>query len=86
MMSKLTHIDQTGAANMVDVGAKDETERQAVAEGSVRMNLETLALILEGNAAKGDVIGAARLAGIMAAKKTADLIPLCHPPVSYTHL
>ena len=79
MTSKLTHIDQTGAANMVDVGAKDETERHATAEGSVRMKPETLALILEGNAAKGDVIGAARLAGIMAAKKTADLIPLCHP-------
>nr|WP_196108772.1 MULTISPECIES: cyclic pyranopterin monophosphate synthase MoaC [unclassified Ochrobactrum] len=79
MASKLTHIDQSGAANMVDVGSKDETERQAVAEGSVRMKPETLALILEGNAAKGDVIGTARLAGIMAAKKTSDLIPLCHP-------
>lgn len=75
MASKLTHIDQTGAANMVDVGAKDETERLATAEGSVKMKPETLALILEGNAAKGDVIGVARLAGIMAAKKTADLIP-----------
>lgn len=79
MVSKLTHIDQSGAANMVDVGSKDETERQAAAEGSVRMKPETLALILEGNAAKGDVIGASRLAGIMAAKKTSDLIPLCHP-------
>ncbi|KAB2718432.1 cyclic pyranopterin monophosphate synthase MoaC [Brucella intermedia] len=79
MVSKLTHIDQSGAANMVDVGSKDETERQAVAEGSVRMKPETLALILEGNAAKGDVIGTARLAGIIAAKKTSDLIPLCHP-------
>ncbi|HHV68232.1 cyclic pyranopterin monophosphate synthase MoaC [Brucella intermedia] len=79
MVSKLTHIDQSGAANMVDVGSKDETDRQAVAEGSVRMKPETLALILEGNAAKGDVIGTARLAGIMAAKKTSDLIPLCHP-------
>lgn len=79
MVSKLTHIDQSGAANMVDVGSKDETERQAVAEGSVRMKPETLALILEGNAAKGDVIGTARLAGIMAAKKTSDIIPLCHP-------
>ncbi|MGU3400838.1 cyclic pyranopterin monophosphate synthase MoaC [Brucellaceae bacterium D45D] len=75
----LTHIDQTGAANMVDVGAKDETERQAIAEGFVRMRGETLALIVAGNAAKGDVIGTARLAGIMAAKKTAELIPLCHP-------
>ena len=79
MASKLTHIDQSGAANMVDVGSKDETERQAVAEGSVRMKPETLALILEGNAAKGDVTGTARLAGIMAAKKTSDLIPLCDP-------
>ncbi|HCH72152.1 MAG TPA: cyclic pyranopterin monophosphate synthase MoaC, partial [Ochrobactrum sp.] len=79
MVSKLTHIDQSGAANMVDVGSKDETDRQAVAEGSVIMKPETLALILEGNAAKGDVIGTARLAGIMAAKKTSDLIPLCHP-------
>ncbi|NKB83664.1 cyclic pyranopterin monophosphate synthase MoaC [Ochrobactrum grignonense] len=79
MAAKLTHIDQTGAAHMVDVGDKAETERQATAEGAVRMKPETLALILEGNAAKGDVIGAARLAGIMAAKKTADLIPLCHP-------
>lgn len=79
MTAKLTHIDQTGAAHMVDVGDKAETERRATAEGAVKMKPETLALILEGNAAKGDVIGAARLAGIMAAKKTADLIPLCHP-------
>src|SRR5690606_30075204 len=79
MVSKLTHIDQSGAANMVDVGAKNETERQAVAVGTVTMKPETLARIVEGNAAKGDVIGTARLAGIMAAKKTADLIPLCHP-------
>ena len=77
--AKLTHLDQSGAANMVDVGSKDETERQALAEGSVTMKPETLALILAGDAAKGDVIGTARLAGIMAAKKTADLIPLCHP-------
>ncbi len=79
MAAKLTHIDQSGAANMVDVGGKAETQREAVAEGAVRMKPETLALIREGNAAKGDVIGTARLAGIMAAKKTADLIPLCHP-------
>lgn len=79
MAAKLTHIDQTGAAHMVDVGDKTETERQATAEGVVKMKPETLALILEGNAAKGDVIGAARIAGILAAKKTADLIPLCHP-------
>jgi cyclic pyranopterin phosphate synthase len=64
---------------MVDVGAKNETERVAVAEGFVTMRPETLERILEGNAAKGDVIGAARIAGIMAAKKTAELIPLCHP-------
>lgn|SRR5690606_26959794 len=79
MSSKLTHIDHTGAANMVDVGDKDETVRIATATGAVRMKPETLALILEGNAAKGDVLGVARTAGIMAAKKTADLIPLCHP-------
>lgn len=79
MTGKLTHLDQNGAAHMVDVGDKDETDRFAVAEGSVIMRPETLAIILDGNAAKGDVIGTARLAGIMAAKKTADLIPLCHP-------
>ncbi|PWL17827.1 cyclic pyranopterin monophosphate synthase MoaC [Falsochrobactrum shanghaiense] len=79
MASRLTHLDQTGSANMVDVSGKDETERLAAAEGAIRMKPETLALILEGNAAKGDVIGTARLAGIMAAKKTTDLIPLCHP-------
>lgn len=77
--SKLTHIDQTGEAHMVDVGDKTETSRSATAEGFVRMLPETLALIREGNAKKGDVIGTARLAGIMAAKKTSDLIPLCHP-------
>ena len=75
----LTHLDATGAAHMVDVGDKAETQREAVAEGHVRMRAETLAIILSGNAKKGDVIGTARLAGIMAAKKTADLIPLCHP-------
>ncbi len=75
----LTHIDQVGEALMVDVGDKTETSRSATAEGFVRMLPETLALILEGNAKKGDVIGTARLAGIMAAKKTSDLIPLCHP-------
>lgn len=79
MTGKLTHLDHNGTAHMVDVGDKEETERFAVAEGSVIMQPETLALILDGNAAKGDVIGTARLAGIMAAKKTADLIPLCHP-------
>ena len=75
----LTHIGASGEANMVDVGDKADTERSATAEGFVRMLPETLALIREGNAKKGDVIGTARLAGIMAAKKTADLIPLCHP-------
>ncbi|MGI2032057.1 cyclic pyranopterin monophosphate synthase MoaC [Rhizobium panacihumi] len=76
---KLTHIDAGGEAHMVDVGDKAETTRIATAEGFVRMLPETLALIREGNAKKGDVIGTARLAGIMAAKKTSDLIPLCHP-------
>jgi cyclic pyranopterin monophosphate synthase len=78
-MSGLTHIDGAGEAHMVDVGDKAETSRSATAEGYVRMLPETLALIREGNAKKGDVIGTARLAGIMAAKKTSDLIPLCHP-------
>ncbi|KQQ46796.1 molybdenum cofactor biosynthesis protein MoaC [Rhizobium sp. Leaf311] len=76
---KLTHIGASGEAHMVDVGDKAETTRVAVAEGFVRMKPETLALILEGNAKKGDIIGTARLAGIMAAKQTANLIPLCHP-------
>lgn len=75
----LTHIGASGEANMVDVGDKTDTERSATAAAFVRMLPETLALIREGNAKKGDVIGTARLAGIMAAKKTADLIPLCHP-------
>jgi cyclic pyranopterin phosphate synthase len=76
---KLTHIDPGGAARMVDVSAKTATERVAVAEGRVRMSQATLDLVLSGNAKKGDVLGAARIAGIMAAKKTHDLIPLCHP-------
>ncbi|MBD9596068.1 cyclic pyranopterin monophosphate synthase MoaC [Ensifer sp. ENS07] len=76
---KLTHIGGSGEANMVDVGDKAETVRIAVAEGHVSMKAETLTLILEGDAKKGDVIGTARLAGIMAAKQTANLIPLCHP-------
>ncbi|WP_454686078.1 cyclic pyranopterin monophosphate synthase MoaC [Agrobacterium leguminum] len=76
---KLTHIDAGGEAHMVDVGDKAETVRVAIAEGFVKMKPETLALIREGNAKKGDVIGTARLAGIMAAKQTANLIPLCHP-------
>ncbi|AKC07394.1 molybdenum cofactor biosynthesis protein C [Agrobacterium tumefaciens] len=77
--TKLTYIDASGEAHMVDVGDKAETVRVAVAEGFVKMKPETLALIRDGNAKKGDVIGTARLAGIMAAKQTANLIPLCHP-------
>lgn len=75
----LTHFDAAGAAHMVDVSDKPVTDRVAVARGSVVMTAETLALITSGQATKGDVLGVARLAGIMAAKKTADLIPLCHP-------
>ena len=78
-MSKLTHIDAAGAAHMVDVGAKDETGRMAIAEGHVRMKAETLKAVLAGNLKKGDVLGVARIAGIMAAKKTHEIIPLCHP-------
>jgi cyclic pyranopterin phosphate synthase len=78
-MSKLTHLNPRGEAHMVDVGAKPVTEREAVAEGTIRMRAETLALILEGGHKKGDVLAVARVAGIMAAKKTAELIPLCHP-------
>lgn len=78
-MSELTHFDATGQAQMVDVGAKDSTHRVAVAEGWIRMRPETLQLILAGGHKKGDVLGVARVAGIMAAKKTPDLVPLCHP-------
>lgn len=77
--SPLTHIDQRGEARMVDVTEKGATDRVAIAEGRVIMRKETLDLVLEGNAMKGDVLGAARLAGIMAAKRTHGLIPLCHP-------
>jgi len=77
--ARLTHIDAEGKADMVDVGSKADTERTAIAEGTVRMAPDTLAAIVAGNARKGDVIGVARIAGIMAAKKTSDLIPLCHP-------
>src|ERR1700676_977855 len=77
--SALTHIDARGEARMVDVSAKPATERIAVAEGQVVMSQATLDLILSGNAKKGDVLGTARIAGIMAAKRTPDLIPLCHP-------
>ncbi|MEO0387740.1 MAG: cyclic pyranopterin monophosphate synthase MoaC, partial [Pseudomonadota bacterium] len=79
MSRKLTHFDADGAAHMVDVSAKPATLRRAVAAAHVAMQPETLALLRAGGAAKGDVLGVARLAGIMAAKKTADLIPLCHP-------
>jgi cyclic pyranopterin phosphate synthase len=78
-MSGLTHLDATGQAAMVDVSAKDVTRRLAIAEGSVVMTAATLQAIMAGNMKKGDVLGAARIAGIMAAKKTHELIPLCHP-------
>ena len=78
-MSKLTHFDSKGQAVMVDVGAKDITERTASAEANVLMSHETLGMILEGRHKKGDVLAVARIAGIMAAKNTSNLIPLCHP-------
>ena len=78
-MSELTHLDEQGRARMVDVGAKQETERVAIARCEVRMEPATLALIQSGGVPKGDVIGVARVAGILAAKRTGDLIPLCHP-------
>jgi cyclic pyranopterin phosphate synthase len=78
-MNDLTHLDESGHARMVDVGGKAETRRVAVASGRIRMNREALAAIQDGTAPKGDVLAAARIAGIMAAKKTAELIPLCHP-------
>jgi len=77
-MSKLTHLNESGEAHMVDVGGKEVTVREAVAEGLIRMQPETLRLIIEGGHKKGDVLAVARVAGIMAAKKTAELIPLCH--------
>jgi cyclic pyranopterin monophosphate synthase len=77
--SALTHIDAKGEARMVDVSAKAATERTAVAEGRVVMSKATLAMIASGNAKKGDVLGTARIAGIMAAKRTSELVPLCHP-------
>lgn len=82
-MSGLTHLDETGAARMVDVGGKAVTARVAVAGGRIGMTAQALAAIREGSAKKGDVLATARIAGIMAAKRTADLIPLCHPlPIS----
>lgn len=83
-MSKLTHFNQDGSVHMVDVGNKDITERIAIAEGFIEMQPDTLALVMEGGHKKGDVLGIARIAGIMATKRTADLIPLCHP-LALTH-
>lgn len=77
--ARLTHFNAAGEAHMVDVGAKDVTERRAIAEGYIRMQPATLALILQGGHKKGDVLGVARIAGIQAAKKTSELVPLCHP-------
>ncbi len=83
MSDKLSHFDAAGQAHMVDVSDKAVTDRIAVAEGYITMTSDTLALVTDGRAAKGDVLGIARLAGIMGAKKTSELIPLCHPlPIS----
>ncbi len=79
MTEKLTHFDERGAARMVDVGGKDETRRVAVAGGSIRMQPQTLAIVASGTSKKGDVLGVARIAAIQAAKRTSELIPLCHP-------
>jgi cyclic pyranopterin phosphate synthase len=79
MTEKLTHFDERGAARMVDVAGKDETRRVATAAGNIRMRAETLALVASGGAKKGDVLGVARIAAIQAAKRTSELIPLCHP-------
>jgi len=78
-MGRLTHLDSHGVARMVDVGGKPETARSATASGRIRMSAEALTAVREGSGPKGDVLAAARIAGIMAAKKTAELIPLCHP-------
>lgn len=85
MSKQLTHLDESGRARMVDVGHKPDTERVAVARGSVVMQPETLQLIIEGSLKKGDVLTVAQLAGVMAAKRTGDLIPLCHP-LMLTHV
>jgi cyclic pyranopterin phosphate synthase len=85
MADTLTHLNAAGEAHMVDIGDKDVTRRVAVAEGHISMRPETLAMITAGGHRKGDVLGVARLAGIMAAKKTAELVPLCHP-VPLTHV
>ena len=79
MNSTLTHLDDTGAARMVDVGGKQDTAREATATGRITLSPQALALVRDATANKGDVLAAARIAGIMAAKRTADLIPLCHP-------
>ncbi|MBT9098040.1 cyclic pyranopterin monophosphate synthase MoaC [Methylovulum psychrotolerans] len=84
-MTQLTHFNQAGQAHMVDVGDKAVTQRTAITEGYIDMQPETLALIIGGGHKKGDVLGIARIAGIMASKKTADLIPLCHP-LALTHV
>ncbi|MDH5191188.1 MAG: cyclic pyranopterin monophosphate synthase MoaC [Gammaproteobacteria bacterium] len=84
-MAKLTHFNQSGEAHMVDVGDKDATHRVAKAEGHIMMQPPTLALIMQGGHKKGDVLGIARVAGIMATKRTSDLIPLCHP-IALTHV
>lgn len=84
-MSKLNHFNEAGDVHMVDVGDKKITHRQAIAEGRINMQPETLEMIIKGVHKKGDVLGVARTAGIMAAKKTSDLIPLCHP-ISITHI
>ena len=79
MRNQLTHLDESGHARMVDVGNKPDTDRVAIAKGEVHMRAETLALIQAGTIKKGDVLAVAQVAGVMAAKQTADLIPLCHP-------
>ena len=84
-MSKLTHFNEKGAAHMVDIGDKASTHRIAIAEGYISMQPDTLSLIKEGGHKKGDVLGIARVAGIMASKKTSELIPLCHP-ISLSHI
>ena len=86
-MSELTHIGAEGEARMVDVSAKPELEREAIARGEIRLAMATLDAIESGDTAKGNVLGTARLAGIMAAKKTAELIPLCHPlPITHAEV
>ncbi|MCP4140383.1 MAG: cyclic pyranopterin monophosphate synthase MoaC [Chloroflexi bacterium] len=84
-MTKLTHIDDSGKAHMVDVGAKNDTERAAIARGEIKMKKETFDLIAAGNMKKGDVLTVAQIAGINGAKRTSDLIPLCHP-LLLTHI